>query len=434
MHRPGLERRGGPAWLGENRAGAVNDPLAYIREWRERFLQIGWWHSFELPDGSVIEGVSDLAAQKLRLAQFPIPGDLTGKRVLDIGAWDGWFSFEMERRGAEVVAIDRFDNPRFHEIRERLGSRVDYRQIDIYDVNPRTLGCFDLVLFLGVFYHLKHPLLALERVCSVTREMAAVESFVISAPEGSYLQFFERDEFGGQADNWFAPTVPALISLCRAAGFARAGLANRGSHGAAITCRRQWDASVRHGPPVEIFAAANVDDFGINFRSEKDEYVTCVVRGAADALFPEVGPYGVGPVLVKPLESGATLVNFRLPPGLSPGWHEVRMGNSNAVPIAVDLETATDRIEIKAACDGLTWKPGEVSSGFVSLWVNGLPDNADIANVELSVAGRRQTVTFVGPADAAGQRQVNARVDAPAGPKTAYVSVGATRSNTIDLV
>src|ERR1051325_67852 len=114
------------------------DPLAYVREWRKHFLKGGWWHSFELPDGSEIRGVSELAAQKMRIAQFPIPGNLTGKRVLDIGAWDGWFSFEMERRGADVLAIDRFENPRFHEIRGILGSRVEYRQMDVYDVSPRS--------------------------------------------------------------------------------------------------------------------------------------------------------------------------------------------------------------------------------------------------------------------------------------------------------
>src|SRR5258708_36531695 len=99
----------------------MSDPLWYVPEWRKRFLEGGWWHSFELPDGALIQGVSDLDAQKMRIAQFPIPADLTGMRVLDIGTWDGWFSFEMGRRGAEVLAIDRSDNPRFHAIRGAMG-------------------------------------------------------------------------------------------------------------------------------------------------------------------------------------------------------------------------------------------------------------------------------------------------------------------------
>jgi tRNA (mo5U34)-methyltransferase len=126
------------------------DPYSYVRQWHGQLLSKGWWHSFELPDGSVIEGVNDLAAQKRRLAQYPIPQDLRGKRVLDIGAWDGWFSFEMERRGAEVVAIDRWENPRFYEIRRLLGSKVDYRELDVHDLRPEKIGRFDIVLFLGV--------------------------------------------------------------------------------------------------------------------------------------------------------------------------------------------------------------------------------------------------------------------------------------------
>src|ERR1022692_3643300 len=176
MHRPGVECGGSAALLGEDRARFMTsreiDPLEYVREWRSQLLRGGWWHSFELPDGTLIRGVSELASQKMRIAQFPIPQDLTGKRVLDIGAWDGWFSFEMERRGAEVLAIVRFENPRFHEIRSLLGSRVEYRQLDICRLSPKDVGRFDIVLFFGVLYHLKHPMLALETVCDLTTDMA----------------------------------------------------------------------------------------------------------------------------------------------------------------------------------------------------------------------------------------------------------------------
>ena len=65
----------------------------YVRDWDAERVEKGWWHSFELPDGSLIEGVCNLPGLKNRLAQFPIPADLKGKRVLDIGCWDGWFSF-----------------------------------------------------------------------------------------------------------------------------------------------------------------------------------------------------------------------------------------------------------------------------------------------------------------------------------------------------
>src|SRR6202162_4871035 len=151
----------------------------WVKYWDELRNAKGWWHSFELPDGTLIEGANELEGQKRRIGQFPIPQDLAGKRVLDVGAWDGWFSFEMERRGAGGLGIDRFENPNFSAIRRMLGSRVEYRQLDVYEVSPRTVGYFDIVLFMGVLYHLKHPLLALERVCAITTEMAGVDSFIL---------------------------------------------------------------------------------------------------------------------------------------------------------------------------------------------------------------------------------------------------------------
>src|ERR1700680_3049878 len=135
---------------------------------------LGWYHSIQLPDGSVIPGIQTIEQLRTRIAQFPIPRDLTGKRVLDIGAWDGWFSFEMEKRGARVLAIDSAEHTRFKGARELLGSRVDYQIGDICRVSAKDLGRFDIVLFFGVLYHLKHPLAALETVCDLSTDMAFV--------------------------------------------------------------------------------------------------------------------------------------------------------------------------------------------------------------------------------------------------------------------
>ena len=97
----------------------------------ERLSKLGWYHSIELPDGTVIPGHQSLEQQRKRLSQFPLPQDLRGKKVLDIGAWDGWFSFEMERRGAQVVALDMARNTRLLEARRLLGSKIEYRIGDI---------------------------------------------------------------------------------------------------------------------------------------------------------------------------------------------------------------------------------------------------------------------------------------------------------------
>ena len=128
--------------------------------------------------GRVIPGIQSIEKQRWRLAQFPIPQDLRGKRVLDIGAWDGWFSFEMERRGAQVVAVDATKRTRFLEAKAMLNSKVEHVVADICFLTPRDIGTFDIVLFFGVLYHLKHPMLALERVCELSTDLACVESFV----------------------------------------------------------------------------------------------------------------------------------------------------------------------------------------------------------------------------------------------------------------
>ncbi|HEY3838462.1 MAG TPA: hypothetical protein VGL72_17905, partial [Bryobacteraceae bacterium] len=114
----------------------------HVRDWKREFEASGWWHSFELPDGRVIEGRCNLFGLKERLANFPVPADLTGKRVLDIGTWDGWYAFELAKRGAQVVAVDCWDNPRFYEMRRLLDleDRVDYRLLDVYDITPETVG------------------------------------------------------------------------------------------------------------------------------------------------------------------------------------------------------------------------------------------------------------------------------------------------------
>src|ERR1700722_10629646 len=102
-----------------------------------RLSQLGWYHSIELPGGGVIEGHQSVEQLRKRLRQFPIPADLTGKRVLDIGAWDGWFSFEMEKRGAQVVALDAARNPKLLLARDFLNSKIEYVIADISRVSSK---------------------------------------------------------------------------------------------------------------------------------------------------------------------------------------------------------------------------------------------------------------------------------------------------------
>ena len=134
---------------------------------RERIASVAhWYHQIEIRPGITTPGINN-SAHTLR--QLDLAARYDGLRVLDIGARDGYFSFELERRGAEVVAVDYMDPAEtgFPVARELLGSSVDFHVGNIYDLTPERHGTFDLVLFLGLLYHLRDPLLALDRIWDV---------------------------------------------------------------------------------------------------------------------------------------------------------------------------------------------------------------------------------------------------------------------------
>jgi tRNA (mo5U34)-methyltransferase len=150
----------------------------------EQAKDIGWYHTLELAPGHVTEGMFDLRDQ---MHHYGLPERLDGKRALDVGTWDGFWAFEMERRGAEVISLDIDDErdldwpprrrpksfpegPRgegFRIAREIYGSRVERVNLNIYDATPEEIGTFDLVFCGSVLIHLRDQLLALERIANL---------------------------------------------------------------------------------------------------------------------------------------------------------------------------------------------------------------------------------------------------------------------------
>ena len=219
-----------------------------------------WWHSIDVGDGVVTGGhkSADLLAREWAEMRLP---DLTGKSVLDIGAWDGFFSFEAERRGAaNVVALDHYvwsldlgaqqkywrecmeqgvSPEPYHTMPElwqpdrlpgkvgfdtahRLrGSRVESRVADFMEADVDALGTFDVVFYLGVLYHMRYPLQALERLARVTGEVAVIETemIVTGHDDHALVEFYETNELAGDVSNWWAPNAYALAAMCRSAGF-----------------------------------------------------------------------------------------------------------------------------------------------------------------------------------------------------------------------
>lgn len=412
----------------------------------------GWYHSLELPDGTVLEGVVSLERLKWRLAQFPIAQDLRGKRVLDIGAWDGWYSFEMERRGAEVVAVDSTDRTRFLAARKLLGSKVEHVVEDICRLTPERVGYFDIVLFFGVLYHVKHPLLALERVCELCRQDAYVESYVTD-PDGDLtavpvMEFYETTELRGQLDNWIGPNTSCLLALCRAAGFARVQLESVDQSRAHVSCFRQWRDHSRMGAgkPL-ILSLENAVTRDHRYSPARDDYMTIWIRAEegcelnVENVYAQVGPFATRPVSVEKKSPVLWQLCSKVPPGLTPGWYDVKLRVaesdwSNSLQIGVDISdrerqnqpslVQSEELRIGNATDGKTWEPYVVRlrpDSWISLWLEGLPNSARMEDVRVRLNGVDLQAAFLSPRDEQGRRQVNAKL--PSGIAAGPVRVAA---------
>lgn len=198
-----------------------------------------WYHRIELPGGVVTPGWAPLNTDHYR-----VDADLTGLRVLDVGAWDGYWTFLALQRGAkQVVAIDNFsdyigDAPRakwenFDLCRVAFGydeSRCSRMEMDVYNLSPDVVGTFDVIFFFGALYHMRHPLLALDKLSSVCTSTIFVESAVcddFSAYRGfnqgygqnMVMEFFPDAQLGNLPTNWWAPTTACMANMVRAAGF-----------------------------------------------------------------------------------------------------------------------------------------------------------------------------------------------------------------------
>jgi tRNA (mo5U34)-methyltransferase len=229
--------------------------MAQPEDLQARADRIAWFHSIDLGDGVRTRGLSLGTLTEDQLPNFK------GHTTLDIGAWDGKYSFVAEREGAtRVVALDHYvwgvdiaardeywadcraagvlpdhkkdlaefwrpDLPGqagFNFAKEALGSHVQPLVADFMTMDLESLGTFDVVLYLGVLYHIKEPLTALERVRRVTKELAVIETEAVSI-EGlermPLVAFFASSDVNSDFGNWYVPTLPALHALCKAAGF-----------------------------------------------------------------------------------------------------------------------------------------------------------------------------------------------------------------------
>ncbi|MDB5590874.1 TIGR04290 family methyltransferase [Enterovirga sp.] len=221
----------------------MNQPLP-AEEIRRRAEQLGpWFHNIDLGGVWTAPGhfLGDYPNVKFQGFAHVLPADLTGKSVLDIGCNGGFYAMEMKRRGAaRVLGID-FDEDYLAQARfaaEVKGYDIEFAQLSVYDV--AALGeRFDLVVFMGVLYHLRHPLLALDLIHehvagdlllfqSMQRGSAEIDAVpedadffdqaMFDRPGYPRMHFIEKS-YAGDPTNWWAPNAACSAAMLRSAGF-----------------------------------------------------------------------------------------------------------------------------------------------------------------------------------------------------------------------
>jgi tRNA (mo5U34)-methyltransferase len=239
---------------------------------RRRVRELGdWFHNLNLRGVQTAPNhfLGDYPELKWRNFANALPADLRGKTVLDIGCNAGFYSIEMKRRGADrVLGID-FDETYLAQARfaaEMCDVEIEFRQASVYDV-VSLREKFDLVLFLGVFYHLRHPLLALDLIHehvakdllvfqSMLRGSDAVEPVaedyhfwqtqIFDQPGFPRMHFIEK-RYSGDPTNWWIPNRACVEAMLRSAGFEVLSHPEQ----EVFVCRRK----PLEGPPLAVYPA-----------------------------------------------------------------------------------------------------------------------------------------------------------------------------------
>jgi tRNA (mo5U34)-methyltransferase len=202
-----------------------------------------WFHNLHLPDGRETapdHPLGDFPAYKWDAIAAQIPADLRSWTALDVGSNAGFYSFELARRGARVTGIDS-DERYLHQARWAahafgLEDAVEFRRGDVYDLLSAT-DQWDLVLFMGVLYHLRHPLLGLDAVAQVVRRLLVLQTLTmpgedrVDAPHDVSIEdrslllqpgwpkmAFVEEKLADDETNWWAPNASCVEAMVRSAG------------------------------------------------------------------------------------------------------------------------------------------------------------------------------------------------------------------------
>ena len=215
----------------------------------EQIAELGpWFHNLHLPDGTQTapdHPLGDFPSVKWQPLAPHLPEDLSGWRALDIGCNAGFYAFELARRGADVTAIDVAERylrqARWAAHQYGLEEDITFRQMQVYDL-ARLDETYDLVFFLGVFYHLRYPLLALDLAAERTRRRLIFQTMTLpgddvapseydrslddrealQAPGWPKMAFIEH-RLAGDPTNWWVPNHAGVAAMLRSSGLRVAG-------------------------------------------------------------------------------------------------------------------------------------------------------------------------------------------------------------------
>lgn len=193
---------------------------------KEKYEQ--WYHTIDLGNGEITDGIYN---HQPYLKYYGFPKSLKGKRVLDAGSADGYFSFHFEKAGGKVMAIDAYKSNNLIRAKRKLHLNVDYRIIDIYDLSPEKVGYFDFAFCGTVLLHLSDPIKALAKIRSVLKPHSEFicANAIVHVPLEGFLRFLgiklniaglasDRPSLGRTPGYWY-PTEDCFKTMLYKAGF-----------------------------------------------------------------------------------------------------------------------------------------------------------------------------------------------------------------------
>lgn len=260
---------------------------------QSRVAEFPWHHSIDLGDGVVTPGGKSLAICRAEANLIFNRLNLIGRTVLDIGAWNGVFSFEAKRRGAaRVLATDSYcwSHPHirgretFDIARSALGVDVDAREIDVAELSPETVGEFDIVLYLGVFYHRYDAIEALAKVARLAKHALIVETHLeLREVDVPAMVFFPGSELANDSTNWWGPNEHCMKALLQGHGFADVEIsAHPAGHNRAIF--HAWRSTEARLEPLSEAARLKPIAEAVRLEYKKRHPVLASVRTAVERI------------------------------------------------------------------------------------------------------------------------------------------------------